>query len=146
MKQTISRLIDKKHNHSKTLIFWCSDPRLRGAVLNDFIVAGGFDPYDLICIPGGAKCLVSNGDMSCNATINQIKILRNLHNFNVIVLSMHEDCGACGGSKAFGNDFQVEQRDLLTILDIAKQTILDNFPDIHVVRALVRFTGFEILD
>ncbi len=141
----VSRPISKEHHHSETLILWCSDPRLRGKVLEDFVAAGKFDPYDLICLPGGAKVLATP---SIEGTIvgGYAQVLRGLHHFNVVVLTMHEDCGACGGSKAFDGDCQKEHEFLKGTLEKAKQAVLALSPEVRVVRAVVNFNGFDFLD
>ena len=62
--------------------------------------------YDLISVAGGVKRLASD-PLENNFVLEQLKISDRLHKPEVIVLIQHEDCGAYGGSKAFG-DFSKE--------------------------------------
>ena len=90
----------------KALVIHCIDFRFRRSFA-EFLEARFGDSYDLISVAGGVKRLVSD-PLENNFILEQIKISDKLHKPEVILLIQHEDCGAYGGSAAFG-DFSTEQ-------------------------------------
>lgn len=90
----------------KALVIHCIDFRFRKS-LAEFLEEKFGDSYDLVSVAGGVKSLVSTiGDN--NFILEQIRISNKLHKPELFVLIQHEDCGAYGGSAAFG-DFSTEQ-------------------------------------
>jgi carbonic anhydrase len=90
----------------KALVLHCIDFRFR-KTLGEFLSSKFGDSYDLVSVAGGVKELVS-GSLEHNFILDQLKISDKLHSSEVILLIQHEDCGAYGVSKAFG-DFSTEQ-------------------------------------
>lgn len=89
----------------KALVIHCIDFRFRKS-LAEFLESRFGDSYDLVSAAGGVKRLVSD-PLNNNFILEQIKISDTLHKPEVILLIQHEDCGAYGGSAAFG-DFSTE--------------------------------------
>lgn len=75
------------------IVFTCIDFRLHPAVESFFKKT--YKSFDLVAIAGSVKSPL---------LIEQIKISSRLHHIKKIVLTMHMDCGAWGGSKTFKND------------------------------------------
>lgn len=90
----------------KALVIHCIDFRFRKS-LAEFLEQRFGDSYDLVSVAGGVKRLVQD-PLDNNFILEQIKISDKLHKPEVILLIQHEDCGAYGGSVAFG-DFSTEQ-------------------------------------
>jgi carbonic anhydrase len=90
----------------KALVIHCIDFRFRKS-LAEFLEGRFGDSYDLVSVAGGVKRLVQD-PLDNNFILEQVKISDKLHKPEVILLIQHEDCGAYGGSAAFG-DFSTEQ-------------------------------------
>ncbi len=65
--------------------------------------AKGFKNFDLVKIAGGAKALAGDASPERDFVLSQIKTSVRLHGTKRIVLMLHRDCGAYGGSKSFEN-------------------------------------------
>ncbi|MBI2113217.1 MAG: hypothetical protein HYT50_01390 [Candidatus Wildermuthbacteria bacterium] len=91
----------------KALVLHCIDFRFRKSLTN-FLESKFGDSYDLVSVAGSVKSLVSDNPEG-NFILEQMKISDKLHKPQTILLIQHEDCGAYGGSAAFGNDFSKEQ-------------------------------------
>lgn len=76
------------------IVFTCIDFRFHPAVESFFKKT--YKSFDLVSIAGSVKLP--------QFMMEQIKISSRLHHIKKIVLTMHIDCGAWGGSKAFKND------------------------------------------
>ena len=60
---------------------------------------------------------------------------------------MHKDCGACGGSKAFGDDDTVETEALVKKLNEGKEFLKNNLPkDILIETFIVCFDCIQQLE
>ncbi|MFA5878259.1 MAG: hypothetical protein WC845_02745 [Candidatus Staskawiczbacteria bacterium] len=119
-------------------ILWCTDARFTPA-LDKFVAERGYMRYDLIRIAGGANVLATPEGDGARFVIGQFGALHNLHHFDSIILMMHQDCGACGGSKAFGDDCARELQDLNLRLSTACKAVRDSLPSIKVETVLVTF-------
>ena len=91
----------------KALVLHCIDFRFRKS-LAEFLEGKFGDSYDLVSVAGGVKSLVSAIEDN-NFILEQIRISNKLHKPEVFILIQHEDCGAYGGSVAFG-DFLTQQK------------------------------------
>ena len=125
----------------KALVIHCIDFRFRKS-LAQFLEARFGDSYDLISVAGGVKRLVVD-PLENNFILEQIKISDKLHKPKVILLIQHEDCGAYGGSVAFG-DFSTEQETQGQELEKAETLLKQQFFQ-PVEKYLVRLSGEMIV-
>lgn len=108
----------------KALVLHCIDFRFR-KMLSEFLEAKFGDSYDLVSVAGGVKRLVSD-PLEGNFILEQLKISHTLHEPETIFLIQHEDCGAYGGSVAFG-DFSTEQEAQNLELEKAESLLKQQF-------------------
>lgn len=102
------------HN-CKGFIVHCIDFRFR-KMLSEYLFSRFSNSYDLVSIAGGVK--------NSQFVLEQIKISNALHAPETIVLIQHEDCGAYGGSNAFGNfekELEVQKIELAKAEALLKQ-------------------------
>ncbi len=76
------------------IVFTCIDFRLHPAVESFFKKT--YKSFDLTSIAGAVK--------SPRLMMEQIEISSRLHHVKKVVLTMHMDCGAWGGNRAFESD------------------------------------------
>ena len=119
----------------KALVIHCIDFRFRKS-LSEFLESRFGDSYDLVSVAGGVKRLVAD-PLENNFILEQIKIS------GVILLIQHEDCGAYGGSVAFG-DFSTEQEAQNQELEKAKALLREQCTQ-SVEKYLARLSGEIIL-
>lgn len=131
-----------KHDHyqADALIICCVDFRGKTA-LDEFVSKMKFRNYDLIMIPGGAKALVSGSESEGITILNYIKKLIELHEAKRIIAVTHADCGACGGSAAFGHDGKAERTTHEQWLN-SVQLILSRHFGIPIEKYFVDFESF----
>ena len=125
----------------KALVIHCIDFRFRKS-LSEFLESRFGDSYDLVSVAGGVKRLVAD-PLENNFILEQIKISDRLHKPGVILLIQHEDCGAYGGSVAFG-DFSTEQEAQNQELEKAKALLREQCTQ-SVEKYLARLSGEIIL-
>ncbi|MDP2741478.1 MAG: hypothetical protein Q8O66_02225 [bacterium] len=130
--------LDHAHYQADALILYCVDNRGKKA-FEEFLFKKRFQRYDLIMIPGGAKSLTENDEVERQIILDYIKKLVGLHKAEKIILTTHADCGACGGSAAFGNDAEKERRTHEQWLVSAKSFLSERF----VVPVEIYFVDFE---
>jgi len=82
----------------ENLVLMCFDFRFRKGI-SDLLPHAGFSEFDLISLPGASRSLV-NEDIRETA-LRAIRLAMDLHGVRRVILVDHEDCAACGGSKAF---------------------------------------------
>src|SRR3989344_2257507 len=121
----------------KALVIHCIDFRFRKS-LSEFLESRFGDSYDLVSVAGGVKRLVAD-PLENNFILEQIKISDRLHKPEVILLIQHEDCGAYGGSVAFG-DFSTEQEAQNQELEKAKALLREQCTQ-SVEKYLARLSG-----
>lgn len=121
----------------KALVIQCIDFRFRKS-LAEFLESRFGDSYDLVSVAGGVKRLVQD-PLENNFTLEQIKISDTLHKPEIILLIQHEDCGAYGGSIAFG-DFSIEQEIQKQELEKAETLLREHFSQ-SVEKYLARLSG-----
>lgn len=86
-----------EHYNAEATIVGCFDDGF-SAALGKFIKARGFNRKDLIMLPGGAKSLSSPADEAHRKTMLwAVQTSVALHNSQLVVLIIHQDCGAYGG-------------------------------------------------
>ena len=123
-------------NKQIKVLFTCLDWRLHSQIENYFIKDNLC--CDLCVTAGSIKDLID--PQTQNFFIKQIKISKQLHNCQGVILTMHMDCGAYGGSTAFKdreNEIFAAKNELQKAEDIIKQ----NFPELPVEKYLV---GLEL--
>ncbi|MDP2664433.1 MAG: hypothetical protein Q8O97_00460 [bacterium] len=124
----------------KALVLHCIDFRFRKN-LAEFLEGKFGDSYDLVSVAGGVKSLVSNVQEN-NFILEQIRISNKLHKPEVFILIQHEDCGAYGGSVAFG-DFSTEQEAQNQELEKAEAFLKKEFSQ-PVEKYLAKLSGETI--
>jgi carbonic anhydrase len=138
------------HYVADACVVWCFDERFRPS-LEAFLKTKEITHHDLVSIAGGARTLAKPANEADRTFImNQIGISLDLHGAKSICLMMHEDCGACGGSRAFVNS-EVEERELVAMLESAKESVRDFFKDtayagLPIDLVLVKFDGIYELE
>ncbi len=152
LKQITSVGLKREHYKADALILYCVDHRGKEA-LDEFTRAKGFKYYDLVQIPGGAKVLIVLGDATRGIIaklfqwvtrwiiLGWISTLLRLHHADEIIIVDHIDCGACGGSSAFGGqegEYQTHERWLGAGRDLLKK----EFPGVPVEAYFVDYDGF----
>ncbi|TSC56307.1 MAG: Uncharacterized protein Greene071421_237 [Parcubacteria group bacterium Greene0714_21] len=120
----------------KALVLHCIDFRFQEQI-SEFLGKKFPQSYDRVVLAGGVKELLENGERSI--TLKNLEISSRLHQPKIIVLIQHEDCGAYGGSKAFG-DFFKEQEFQNSELKKAEALLKQQFSQ-PVEKYLVRLSG-----
>ena len=96
--------------------------------LNEWLKAQKlFGDGDIVALAGAVKNLTQpNQPSDRDLVLRQIEISVQLHGIKKVVLINHQDCGAYGGSAAFGSlkeEFEFHKKELAK----AKKTILERF-------------------
>ncbi len=133
------------HYTADACVVWCYDDRFYG-VLKKFGKKQRFGNIDLVKVAGGAKGLVAEGDAPSaerEFLIAQIKTSVRLHHAKRIVLMLHRDCGAYGGTKAFP-DAAAEKERHAAHLKTAKEYVMREVPAVPVETYFADFDGLYI--
>jgi hypothetical protein len=127
-----------EHYKAEACVVWCFDARF-AASYDNFLNARGFpeDKVDLVKCAGGAQALAAESGVDHETFTAQIEKSIRLHHTDRIVLMVHMDCGAYGGSKAFDNDHQKEWDHHVAELNKALAFIEKGFPDIKYREAWI---------
>ncbi len=124
------------------LLFDCLDWRLHPQLENHFLER--HDGCDLCITAGSLKGLIEEPTRAY--FLNQIEISKKLHNCQGIILTMHMDCGAYGGSESF-KDKETEIEHYKNILEQAKTIILSAYPDTTIEKYIIElehsYVGWE---
>ena len=133
----------KKHYTANACVVWCFDDRFY-KLLKAFGKQEGFAHIDLVKIAGGAKALASAVGASPDRdfVLNQIKTSARLHGTKRVVLMLHRDCGAYGGSKSFA-DADAEKAELVKQLHQAQDLVKKELPDVDGLVVDVCFADFN---
>jgi hypothetical protein len=114
-------------NKTVKVVFACLDWRLHPAIENYFTQDG--TGCDMCITAGSLKDMI---DPQTQALfVKQVEISKELHNCRAVILTMHLDCGAYGGSKAFA-DAASEMAACRQQLELGKAVIEKNFPGLPV--------------
>ena len=127
------RVMSSDPNKKIKVVFACLDWRLHPQIENQF--SGEGDGCDMCVTAGSVKSLIDPATQGF--MINQIEISKNLHNCQEVVLTMHMDCGAYGGSKSFKDEHD-ERSACLAELVKAKAIVRQKFFDLHVKTYLIK--------
>jgi hypothetical protein len=127
-------------------VVMCFDLRFNLA-FHKFLKRIGAPNYDLIKVAGGAKCLASPDTQSEREfVLDQIRKSIQLHQTTRVVLMVHSDCGAYGGSAAFGNDAAAEASHHESELRQAALLLREAISGVTVEAYFVDFGGVWALD
>lgn len=131
-------MTDNNHAFCPAVVVHCMDFRFRNP-LNRYFGTRFPDGYDLVSLAGGIKSLIED-DKIDNFELAQLRLSDRLHHPPVIVLVQHEDCGAYGGSKAFGS-FQEELEHHRLELQKAAALLNEHFPEDKIETNFIRLSG-----
>jgi hypothetical protein len=152
LKRMTSVGLKNEHYKADALILYCVDHRGKEA-LDHFIRMRGYKHYDLIQIPGGAKIFTDLGDKKMSYTsrilrwlerkiiLGYMSVLLRLHHADLIIAITHVDCGACGGSAAFGIDKEEEIRAHTHGLMVAKEFLQEHFRIVPAEAYFIDYRG-----
>jgi len=173
LKRILDLKVSREHYQSDALIIWCFDERFddyrerhplmhllfsvlfwagikrfnpETSLLRAYIRQQKFRHPDVLKLAGGAKALAFEGEGNRNALLHQIWKAIRLHGAPRIVLMLHVDCGAFGGSQAFGDDPSGEMKNHLGGLSVAGDFLRQEFPDKKVDLLLADFNGLCALE
>ncbi len=133
----------KEHYTADACVVWCFDDRFY-KLLKAFGKQEGFVHIDLVKIAGGAKALASMESASPDRdfVLNQIKTSVRLHGTKRVVLMLHRDCGAYGGSKSFA-DAEAEKAELIKQLHQAQDLVKKELSDVDGLAVDICFADFD---
>lgn len=119
-------------HYCQALVLACIDFRFITGLANWLKNQNLEKDYDLITIAGSAKNLASpQNENEKEFILKQIEISNRLHQIKKVILVNHQDCGAYGGSAAFGSlkeEFEFHQEELMR----GKEKILEGFPNLTI--------------
>lgn len=122
-------------------VVWCFDNRFE-LVLRKLLRRLEIEFFDPIRIAGGTKYLASvEHEHERNFVLEQIRISMRLHETKSVILMLHSDCGAYGGSAAFGNNREKEAQHHCLELQRATSYLLSQIPELKVRPVFVDFDG-----
>jgi carbonic anhydrase len=122
-------------------VVWCFDDRFTLAV-QKFLKRSGIGRADAIRVAGGAKSLASpNGESERAFVLEQLRLSRQLHGTERVLLIAHRDCGAYGGLARFNGDADAETQFHCAELGRAAGFIRAAFPEIAVDCFFADFSG-----
>ena len=131
----------KEHYAANACVVWCFDDRFY-KLLKAFGKQEGFAHIDLVKIAGGAKALAGNASSDRDFVLNQIKTSVRLHGAKRIILMLHRDCGAYGGSKSFA-DADAEKVELSKQLYQAQELVKKELADVGGLSVDIYFAEFD---
>jgi carbonic anhydrase len=131
----------REHYTADACVVWCYDDRFY-KLLKAFGKQEGFAHIDLVKIAGGAKALAGEASSDRDFVLNQIKTSTRLHGTKCVILMLHRDCGAYGGSKSFpGAD--VEKEELIKQLHQAQDLVKKELSDVAGLVVDACFADFD---
>jgi len=134
----------KEHYTADACVVWCFDDRFY-KLLKAFGKEEAFGHIDLVKIAGGAKALAGEASPDRDFLLNQLKTSVRLHGTNSVVLMLHRDCGAYGGSKSFA-DADAEKAYLTDQLHRAKDIVKKEVPELSVWTYFADLDGLYEID
>jgi carbonic anhydrase len=131
----------KEHYTADACVVWCFDDRFF-KLLKAFGKQENFGHIDLVKVAGGAKALAGDASPDRDFVLGQIKASARLHGTKRVILMLHRDCGAYGGSKSFV-DVDAEKEGLITQLHQAQDFVRKELRDIDGLVVDVCFADFD---
>ena len=129
----------KEHYTADACVVWCFDDRFY-KLLKAFGKQEKFGHIDFVKIAGGAKALAGDASPDRDFVLNQIKTSARLHETKRVILMLHRDCGAYGGSKNFAN-VDAEREELVKQLHRAQDFVKKELSDLTVEACFADFDG-----
>ena len=131
------------HYTANVCVVWCFDDRFY-KLLKAFGKQEHFGHIDLVKIAGGAKALASAEGASPDRdfVLNQIKTSARLHGTKRVILMLHRDCGAYGGSKNFA-DAGAERDELEKQLRHARDFVTQELSHVGGLSVDAYFADFD---
>jgi carbonic anhydrase len=108
----------------------CMDYRIQSAVMR-FASHNFEDGFDYLSMAGGPKRITDV--ITRSRVMDQLKLAKELHGVRKVLLIGHQDCGAYGGSEAFG-ELSSEVSRVVADMMTAKQ----------LIKAAFRYEGVEV--
>jgi hypothetical protein len=102
----------------------------------------GEKSFDFINMAGGAKNVLDEDTQA--VIIKQLEICTDKHCAERLYLVNHMDCGAYGGSAAFGSP-EAEREKMIQDLKKAADIVKKRFPSLEIVTLLHTFEGVETI-
>lgn len=133
--------MSNQRHRASYLVLTCVDFRFQETV-HDFLIKQGIKgQYDLVCLAGASKNIV-DPTKSCDfeTLFHELRICSDLHKTQEFWIIDHEDCGAYGGSSAFGsyeNELKVHRDNLAKSREIVKE----EFPQLEFKTFFARLNG-----
>jgi hypothetical protein len=127
-----------EHYTADACVVWCFDDRFY-KLLKAFGKQREFKNIDLVKVAGGAKALAGGPSADREFILNQVKASIRLHDAKNVILMVHRDCGAYGGSKNFQNA-GLEEEHHVAQLAAAKHFLAEHI-SIPVVAHFADFDG-----
>lgn len=137
MEKIVSYDTLKGHYVADACIVWCFDDRFTG-LLHEF--TKDLENFDLVKISGGAKVLAEGPSPARDFVQEQIAVSLRLYGTKKIILMLHEDCAAYGGSKRFA-DRETERGFYADQLVAAEEFLKGAMPDAVVETYYGAFDG-----
>jgi hypothetical protein len=106
------------------------DFRFRERLFEELHSRYGVNSFDLISLAGGGRNLAQGGTAR-SVVMDNIAISFRLRNQRLIIIANHQDCGAYGGSQAFGC-FEEERAFHDGEIDRAMDFLRRAFPGVQV--------------
>lgn len=123
MKQVIKFQSSKEHYDANACVVWCFDDRFTGLLgeLNKF----GYKNIDLIKVAGGALNLTDRvSNQAFDFVADQIEKSIKLHSTPLVILMVHQDCGAYKALGALPSNEHRQTELLSEDLRDARQSLL----------------------
>jgi hypothetical protein len=122
----------------KALAVHCIDFRIQKFV-NEYLDERFPKGYDRVAAPGGVRYIAQGGEEG-KFELEECAVSYTLHHPKVFVLIQHEDCGAYGGSKAFGSE-EEERHFQKAELEKAAAVLQEAFPGRSIETYFVYLSG-----
>ena len=130
-----------KTHHCEAAVIACMDFRFHRATVGFIENELGIIDYDLITEAGGVKGLAEDEKVILDEIKKHLDISLNLHHSKHIILVNHEDCGAYGGSKRWG-DLKAEKKYHDDDLKKAVKVLQKLYPEQHITAIYAYFNEF----
>jgi carbonic anhydrase len=131
----------KERYKCQAAVVWCFDNRFE-SVLRKLLRRLEIEFFDPIRIAGGTKYLASpEHAYERDFVLEQIRLSMRLHQTESVILMLHSDCGAYGGTAAFDNNREKEIRHHCLELQRATSYLLSQIPELKVRPFFVDFDG-----
>ncbi len=133
------------HYTADACVVWCYDDRFY-KLLKAFGKQEGFNHIDLIKVAGGAKSLADGAAAGREFLLDQIKVSVRLHGARRVILMLHRDCGAYGGTSSFPSP-DVEEAYYVNQLAVARAFVKSEVPELTAVDTYYAdFNGLYAVD